>query len=45
MCANIKRKKAEDINWRDFGIRAKEVLQQYGKNYYIKRDLAVFLNG
>ena len=38
-------KKAKDINWRDFGIRAKEVLQQYGKNYYIKRDLAVFLNG
>jgi len=34
-----------DIDWRDFGIRALDLCREYGKNHYIKRDLAAFLQG
>lgn len=34
-----------NINWRDFGIRAIELCHQLQKRYYIKNDLAAYLNG
>lgn len=34
-----------DIQWRRFGIRAIKLCREYGTNYYIKNDLACFLDG
>ena len=34
-----------DINWREFGIRAIELCHKLQKRYYIKNDLAAYLNG
>jgi len=32
-----------DTNWKDFGIRAIDKLNEYGKKFYIKNDLAKFI--
>jgi len=37
--------RAKEIYWRDFGQRAIELCEKYGKSYYIKNDLARYLNG
>jgi len=34
-----------DVNWRLFGARAIKVLESYGKDYYIKHDLAKHMDG
>ncbi|GAH60074.1 unnamed protein product, partial [marine sediment metagenome] len=34
---------SSNINWRDFGIRAIDRLNKYGKNFYVKNDLAKFI--
>jgi DNA repair photolyase len=34
-----------DINWRNFGINAIKLCEKYGKPYYIKDDLAKYLEG
>lgn len=34
----------KEINWKEFANRIVNRLKQYGKNYYIKKDLAVYLN-
>jgi DNA repair photolyase len=31
------------INWRDFALKAIEVLEKFGKNYYVKNDLRMYL--
>jgi DNA repair photolyase len=36
-------KKANEINWYDFGNRAIEKLEKYGNKYYIKKDLKKYL--
>jgi len=38
-------KRAKDIDWRQFGMAAGLLCELYGKSYYIKNDLAKFLNG
>lgn len=37
-------KRANEINWKDFGNKAVSILRQSGKEFYIKKDLAVFLD-
>ena len=32
-----------DINWKDFGLQAIERLDKYGKDFYIKEDLAKYI--
>ena len=34
-----------EINWREFGIKAIELCRKLQKNYYVKNDLAEWLNG
>ena len=34
-----------DIDWRQFGIQAIKLCEKYGKPYYIKDDLAKYLEG
>jgi len=34
-----------EINWREFGIKAIELCQELGKDYYVKNDLAEWLKG
>lgn len=34
---------SNNINWRDFGIRAVDKLNKYEKNFYVKNDLARFI--
>ena len=34
-----------DVDWRDFGQRAIELCEKYGRDYYIKEDLAKHLQG
>lgn len=33
-----------DINWKDYAIKALELLNRYNKTYYIKNDLAKYLD-
>ena len=33
------------IDWRNFGYRAIELCEKYGKTYYVKNDLAKYLKG
>lgn len=35
--------RADRIDWKTFGEKAVELCREFGKKYYIKRDLAVFL--
>lgn len=32
-----------DVDWRDFGIRAIDLLNSYGKKFYVKKDLAAYI--
>jgi len=36
--------KADEIDWKDFGNKAVALCESLGKKYYIKKDLAIFLN-
>jgi len=38
-------KRARDVNWRKFGIMAIELCRECGTDYYIKEDLAMYLDG
>lgn len=35
--------RAKEIDWADFAEKALALLQKLGKNYMIKKDLAIFL--
>jgi DNA repair photolyase len=35
--------RAKKINWKDFGLRAIEICEKYGKKYYIKNDLKKYI--
>lgn len=37
--------KPSSIDWRQFGIDALRLCREYGKRYYIKKDLAVYMQG
>ncbi|GAH42882.1 unnamed protein product, partial [marine sediment metagenome] len=34
---------SNNTNWRDFGLRAIDKLNKYGKKFYVKNDLARFI--
>ena len=38
-------KREAEVDWRAFGIKAIELCEKYGKPYYIKDDLAKYLDG